>query len=257
MKLLFIGDIVGRPGRAKVKEILPGLRKDLGIDVVVACSDNLAHGRGATAETIREMMNTGVDFFTGGDHIFHNPEFAGEIEDLPIVRPANFPGEAPGYGYKIFNLGKLGRLLLINLQGKTSFGNLGYQLENPFTVADNILCEFPKEKDFFSLVDFHADATSEKNALAFYLDGRVTAVLGTHTHIPTCDPRILPKGTMFVTDVGMTGNIDSVLGVKTDIIINSFLTALPQKFEWENTGTTAFRSVLLDSASGTIKRLDF
>jgi len=257
MKLLFIGDIVGRCGRAKVKEILPRLKKDLMIDVVVACADNLAHGRGATKETIHEMMNIGVDFFTGGDHIFHNPEFADSIEDLPIVRPANFPGETPGYGYKVFDVGKQGHLLLINLQGKTSFGGLGYQLENPFVVVDNILSGFPKEENLFSVVDFHADATSEKNALAFYLDGRVNAVLGTHTHIPTCDTRVLPKGTMFVTDVGMTGSIDSVLGVKADIIINSFLTALPQKFEWENTGTTAFRSVLLDLASGTIKRLDF
>ena len=256
MKLLFIGDIVGRPGREKIKSVLPGLIKEHQIDVVVGCADNLSHGRGATPETVQEMMDAGINFFTGGDHVFHNKNFEDEIDSLPVLRAANYPGEAPGKGHELFDLGNKGYLLLINLLGRTAFGKSNSYLEDPFTTADKILSEFSGEKNVFSLIDFHAEATSEKNALGFYLDGRVDAIVGTHTHIPTCDTRTLPQGTMFVTDVGMTGNIDSVLGVKADIIINSFLTARSQKFDWEKTGATAFRSVLLDSVTKTITRLD-
>ncbi len=256
MKVLFIGDIVGSPGRDKVKSVLPGLIKEHSIDVVVGCADNLCHGRGASEKTIKEMMDVGVNFFTGGDHIFHNKDFESEIEDLPVIRAANYPAEAPGKGYELFDLGDKGYLLLINLLGRTSFSSKMAYLEDPFTTAEKILAKYSGEKNVFSLIDFHAEATSEKNALAFYLDGKVDAIVGTHTHIPTCDFRTLLNGTMFVTDVGMTGNIDSVLGVKADIIINSFLTARAQKFDWEKTGATAFRSVLLDSVTKTITRLD-
>ncbi|HDQ88821.1 MAG TPA: YmdB family metallophosphoesterase [candidate division WWE3 bacterium] len=256
MRVLFIGDIVASPGRKKVKEVLPGFIKDHSIDVVVGCADNLSHGRGAKATQIAEMMEAGINFFTGGDHIFHNREFEQEIEDLPVIRAGNYPGEAPGKGYELFDLGDKGYLLLINLLGRTSFNKSASYLEDPFTTTDRILDEFKDKQNVFKLVDFHAEATSEKNALAFYLDGRVDAVVGTHTHVPTCDNRTLPGGTMFVTDVGMTGNIDSILGVKVDIIVNSFLTARPQKFDWEKTGATAFRSVILDSVTKTITRLD-
>jgi len=257
MRILFIGDIVGRSGRKIVKEVLPDLRKNTDIDIVIGSADNLAHGRGATEGTIIEMMDSGIDYFTGGDHIFHYKEFEEEIEDLPVLRPANYPGDVPGEGYSVIDLGSKGSLLLINLMGRTSFGGPLTYLDDPFKKADEILEEFSEKDDLIRLVDFHAEATSEKNAFGFYLDGRVDAVLGTHTHIPTCDERILPAGTMFVTDVGMTGNIDSVLGVKKEIIIKLFLTARLQKFEWENTGTKALRSVLLDVDSNQIKRLDF
>ena len=257
MKILFIGDIVGSPGRTIVKEILPDLRQEEEIDVVIASADNLAGGRGATKGTVDEMRDAGVDFFTGGDHIFHHKDFEEDIEDLPVLRAANYPGDVPGKGYELIDLGEKGNLLLISLLGRTSFGGPQMYLDDPFRKVDEILEEFSKKENLISLVDFHAEATSEKNALGFYLDGKVDAVVGTHTHIPTCDNRILPLGTMFVTDVGMTGNIDSVLGVKKDIIVEFFLTARFQKFEWEKTGAKAFRSVLLDIHSNQIKRLDF
>jgi hypothetical protein len=256
MKILFIGDIVGSPGRETVKKILPNLKREHQIDVVIGCADNLSHGRGATLETVHEMMDAGIDFFTGGDHIFHNKTFEIDIDSVPVLRAANYPGESPGKGHYLFDLGSKGYLLLINLLGRTSFNKNASYLDDPFTTADKILAEYSDRKNIFSLVDFHAEATSEKNALGFYLDGRVDAIVGTHTHIPTCDTRTLSQGTMFITDVGMTGNIDSVLGVEADIIINSFLTARPQKFDWEKTGATAFRSVLLDSVNKTITRLD-
>jgi len=257
VRILFIGDIVGRPGRALVGDLLPNLRKSEDIDVVLASADNLAHGRGATRATIEEVLSYGVDLFTGGDHIFHHKGFEEDIEGLPVLRAANYPGDTPGKGYTVLDLGEKGSLLVISLLGRTSFGGPSVYLDDPFRTVDEILLEFSSFDNLVSLVDFHAEATSEKNALGFYLDGRVTGVVGSHTHIPTCDVRVLPSGTMFVTDIGMTGSIDSVLGVRSDIILNLFLTARSQKFEWEDTGTKAFRSVLLDTDSNKIKRLDF
>ena len=257
MRILFIGDIVGRPGRALVGDLLPNLRKSEDIDVVLASADNLAHGRGATKNTVGEVLSYGVDLFTGGDHIFHHKGFEEDIEGLPVLRAANYPGDTPGRGYTVLDLGEKGSLLVVSLLGRTSFGGPSVYLDDPFRVADEILEEFSSFDSLVSVIDFHAEATSEKNALGFYLDGRVTGVVGTHTHIPTCDVRVFPSGTMFVTDVGMTGSIDSVLGVRSDIILNLFLTARSQKFEWEDTGTKAFRSVLLDTDSNKIKRLDF
>jgi 2',3'-cyclic-nucleotide 2'-phosphodiesterase len=256
MKILFIGDIVASPGRDAVKKILPELKKEQNIDFVIANAENLAHGRGATTETIREMQDAGVNYFTGGDHLFWHRGFEDEVDDLPIVRPANYPAGTPGKGYALLEPKEQQSILLINLMGRTSFGSTTSLLEDPFRKADEILEEHRGISPLITLVDFHAEATSEKQALALYLDGRVTAVLGTHTHVPTCDDRLLPEGTMYVTDIGMTGNIDSVLGVKKEIIISLFLTAQNQKFEWENAGKTAFRSVILDTGNKTIVRFD-
>jgi len=257
MRILFVGDIVGKPGRTLVKDLLPDLRKSENVDIVLANADNLAHGRGATKDTVNELLGYGVDFFTGGDHIFHHKDFENDIEDLPVLRAANYPGDVPGNGYKVLDLGEKGSILVISLLGRVSFGGSSVYLNDPFRTANSILEEFSSEKRLIKFIDFHAEATSEKNALGFYLDGRVDGVVGTHTHIPTCDTRVLPLGTMFVTDVGMTGNIDSVLGVKSENILDLFLTARSQKFEWEDTGAKAFRSVLLDTDSNQIKRLDF
>jgi 2',3'-cyclic-nucleotide 2'-phosphodiesterase len=256
MKILFIGDIVAKPGREVVSQLLPKIIKENKIDFVVANAENLAHGRGATVETINEMKNCGVDFFTGGDHLFWHKDFEDNVDNLPIVRPANYPASTPGVGYSLLELKKKQKILIINLMGRTSFSGTMSLLDDPFRKADEILEKFKDDKPSVILVDFHAEATSEKAAMGFYLDGRVTAVLGTHTHIPTCDQRILPQGTMFVTDVGMTGCIDSVLGVKKDIIINLYLTATNQKFEWEEYGKTAFRGVILDTDAKTIDRCD-
>ena len=257
MKILFIGDIVAKPGREAVKKILPKIKSEKKPDFVIANAENLAHGRGATEETIREMQEAGIDYFTGGDHLFWQRGFEDVVDNLPVVRPANYPDPYPGVGEALIPLKDGTKILLINLLGRTSFSSLTTLVEDPFRTADAILEKYQDEKPDEIIIDFHAEATSEKSALGFYLDGKVTAVVGTHTHAPTCDTRVLPLGTMFVTDVGMTGNIDSVLGVKKEIIINLFLTAQKQRFEWENAGKTAFRGVLLDAYGKSIERCDY
>lgn len=254
MKILIIGDIVAKAGRTLVMEILPGIIKEKEIDFVIANAENVAHGRGANREIIENLQKAGVDFFTSGDHIFHIKNFEDEIETLPIIRPANFPEGAPGEGYKVVDAGKHGKILIINLIGRVFLNEL---VDNPFTTADQILEKFENDDISLKIVDFHAEASSEKMALAHYLDGRVDIFYGTHTHIPSADTLVLSQKTLYVSDIGMTGIIDSVLGVEKDIIIQKFLTGRKQRFEWENTGTKAFRGVLLDTDSNRIKRLDF
>jgi len=256
MKILFIGDVVAGPGRNVVKEVLPTIKKEQKIDLVLANAENLAGGRGITKETVQELVFCGIDYFTSGDHVFWQKGTEEIIDELPVLRPANYPSGTAGKGIKEIDTGKNGKVLLINLIGRTSFGNTFSLSDDPFTKADKILDQYDKDDYKAIIVDFHAEATSEKSAFGFYLDGKVTAVIGTHTHIPTCDNRVLPEGTMFITDVGMTGAIDSVLGVEKEIIINLYKTARNQKFEWKSTGTKAFRSVLLDTVASTIKRLD-
>jgi metallophosphoesterase (TIGR00282 family) len=255
MKILFIGDIVAEPGRKAVKKILPDLKNELNIDLVLANAENIAGGRGITVDTVKELQDAGIDYFTSGDHVFWQKETEKFIDSVSVLRPANYPKGTPGKGFEIIDTGKNGRVLLINLMGRTSFGGIFSYLDDPFSKFDEILEE---NREGFSaiIVDFHGEATSEKQAFGFYADGKVTAVLGTHTHVPTCDHRVLPKGTMYVTDVGMTGVLDSVLGVKEELIIDLLRTARNQKFEWKNTGTKAFRSVLLDTVKKSIERID-
>ncbi|MBI2414954.1 YmdB family metallophosphoesterase [candidate division WWE3 bacterium] len=252
MRILFIGDIVSRPGRDAVKHVLPGIIKEEEIDFVIANAENLAHGRGATVGTIEEMQDAGVDFFTGGDHLFWHAGFDVDIKDLPVIRPANYPDTVPGEGFKVVETDK-GRLLIIDLMGQTFINE---PLSNPFIEVDTILDKFKNEKLDGILVEFHGEATSDKVAMGFYLDGRVNALVGTHTHIPTCDEKLLPKGTMYITDIGMTGCIDSVLGVKKEIILDRVVRAKKQKFEWETVGRSEFRSVLVDITTKEIRRVD-
>lgn len=253
MKIVFIGDIVARPGRTAVKDVLPKLIKEIDPDLIIANVENLAHGRGVTDTTIREMKDAGIDVFTSGDHVFWQRDSEDVIDNTPIIRPANYPKEEPGIGFRVVDLGKNGNILIINLMGRTF---LNERLDDPFKKADEILAEHQGQNLSAILVDFHAEVTSEKHALAFYLDGRVDAVVGTHTHVPTCDQRVLPEGTMYVSDAGMTGNIDSVLGVKKDIIMDLYLTGRNQRFEWEDTGKRAFRSVIIDTENKEIDRYD-
>jgi len=257
MKILYIGEIVAKLGRKAVKEVLPTLLYGDSIDLVVGNAENLAGGRGATKETLQEMMAVGVKYFTGGDHIFWHKDLEDDLEGLPLVCPANFPEPVPG---KIFGIAetKEGRVVLLNLMGRT-FMNENF--DSPFQKIDFLLDSFlpaqgvDAQKDFI-LVDFHAEASSEKLAFANYVDGRVGAVIGSHTHIPTADPQILPKGMYFISDAGMTGSADSILGVKTEIILNRYLTARHQKFEWEEQGRAWFRSVLIDTKAKQISRSD-
>jgi len=243
VKILFIGDIVASLGRATVGKLLPNIKKADNISLAIANGENLAHGRGLTAEKVQEVLGFGVDYFTSGDHVFRIPKFAGDIDSLPVLRPANWPQGTPGKGHTILDLGKEGKILLVNLLGIT---NINGPTENPFYTIDNILQEFEKENFRAILVDFHAEVTSEARAFGFYVDGRVTAVFGTHSHVPTADAQVLPKGTAYITDVGMVGAKDSVLGVEPQIIIDRFTKVPGEKFEWVESGSSVFNSVLLE-----------
>lgn len=250
MKILFIGDIVSHLGRTTVASLLPKIKKSDSVDLVIANVENLAGGRGATQETVQEMIDSGVDYGTSGDHIFFLEEFCEEIESVPVLRPANYPEDVPGSGYAVIDTGKE-KVLLINLLG-SSVNASGASC--PFRTADQILAELGSEVAA-TIIDFHAEGTSEKRALGFYLDGRVTAVLGTHTHVPTADAQILPQGTGYVTDVGMCGAKNSVLGVKTETIIDRFKSPYRKPFEWVRDGPAVFNAVLIetDKAGKTIK----
>ncbi len=252
MRILLIGDIVARPGRAAVNEVLPKIIEEENVEFVIANAENLAHGRGATAGTLDEMMDAGVDFFTGGDHLFWHKGFDKEVENYPIIRPANYPETMAGDGYKIVEADQA-RILIINLMGQAFINE---PVSNPFNKIEEILEQVEENSYDISIVDLHAEATSDKIAFGFFVDGKIDAVFGTHTHVPTCDERVLPKGTMFITDAGMTGNIDSVLGVKKEIIIDRVVHANKQRFVWELEGRTEFRSVLVDTDTKEIKRVD-
>lgn len=232
MQILFIGDIFGRPGRTIVQERLPSLLKQHSIDLVIANGENAAAGFGITPALTEELFELGIDVLTSGNHIwdkreiidyFHvaNGDFYSPARRL--LRPANYPPGMPGWGVYQGRKGDIGYAVL-NLQGRVFMASN----DDPFRVADQLLKEI---KSKVIVVDIHAEATSEKMSMGWYLDGRVTAVVGTHTHVPTADERVLPGGTAYITDVGMTGPYDSVIGVKKELIVGKFLNNLPVRFE--------------------------
>jgi len=230
MNILFIGDIFGRPGRNAVKKLLRKYREEHGIHLVIANGENMHHGKGVSEENISDMRQAGVDFFTSGNHVWKDRSFVPLMDKktMPLIRPANYPGGVPGRGWQIIEGSLKQRVLVINLMGRVF---MPQDLDCPFRTADRILKETAGEYLNAIIVDFHAEATSEKMALAHYLDGRVSAVLGTHTHVATADERILSEGTAYQTDVGFTGPIDSVIGAEKTAIISHFLTQLPMKIE--------------------------
>jgi len=231
-----VGDVIGRPGRRAVASMLPGLRREYEVDLVIANGENAAGGLGLTTETAKELFEAGVDVITSGNHIWDQREIIPTLDsDLAILRPLNYPPGVPGRGYLI-----KGQALVVNLIGRTFMGNF----DCPFRAMDQLLEELG-DKPSVTIVDFHAEATSEKAALGWYLDGRVSAVLGTHTHVGTIDARLLPKGTAFITDVGMTGPIDSVIGDDTDAVIRRFLTQLPHRLS-VGKGSVILNSVLVE-----------
>ena len=244
LKILFIGDVVGRIGRETVQKVLPDLKKKKDLDLVIANGENLAHGMGVTLKTVTEVFDAGVDYLTSGNHLWDKKDYQEVLEKYPqqIIRPANYPLDAPGKGYQIVRVGGK-KVLIINLIGRVFFPD---DYDCPFQKVSEILEECSHEKLAAIIVDFHAEATSEKNALGFYLDGKVSAVLGTHTHVPTEDYQILPKGTAYLTDLGMTGPKDSILGVQKEIIIKKFLTQMPQKFEVQDEGQGIFNALYLE-----------
>ena len=234
-----IGDVIGKPGRMALKTLLPDLRRELALDMVVANGENSAGGFGITPETTQDLLSSGVDLLTTGNHIWDKKEIIPQLDEgLPVIRPANYPPTAPGQGYMI-----MGDVMVMNLMGRVFLANL----DCPFRTADAILEEVQRMSSppRVVLVDMHAEATSEKQAIAWYLDGRVSAVVGTHTHVPTADPRVLPKGTGFVTDLGMTGPYNSIIGSTIDTVIEKFLTQMPNRGSVPG-GPVMMNSVLID-----------
>lgn len=251
MRLLLIGDVVGKAGRRAVVALTPGLREDLRLDYVIANAENAAAGRGTTEKIARQLLEAGVDVLTGGNHTWAIADFAAALDgDLPLLRPANYPAGAAGRGVWSDQ-----RLTVMNLIGRTFMA----PLDDPFAAVDALLAEAPPGRPV--VVDFHAEATSEKQAFAWHLDGRVAAVVGTHTHVPTADARLLPQGTAFVTDIGMCGARDSIIGTQAEAVLRLFRTGLPTRLPPQERGPAVFHSVLIeiDDASGRarcIERID-
>jgi hypothetical protein len=248
LKLLFIGDIVGRPGRDAVKGCLADLVKRHQIDFVIANGENAAGGMGITSTVAEELFQAGVDVLTTGNHVWRQKEALTYLEAEPrVLRPANYPRGAPGRGGEVFVTSHTGAIGVVNVQGRTFME----PIDCPFRAADMEI-ERLRGRANVILVDVHAEATSEKLAMGWYLDGRVSAVIGTHTHVQTADERILPKGTAYITDVGMTGPRDSILGVKAETIIQRFLTGMPARFELaEGTLLLGGAIVDIDTETGT------
>lgn len=248
MKILFIGDIVGRPGRETIAELLPRLKSEFQIDMVIANAENAAGGSGITASVANELFSQGIDVLTSGDHIFKRKESFSIIDHPKILRPANLPENVPGKGFILFKY-KQEKIAVINLQGRV-FMN---PIDCPFRVVRSILATFDPTVKII-VVDIHAEATSEKIALGWFLDGKVSACLGTHTHVQTADENILPGGSAFITDVGMTGSCASVIGRKKEQIIERFLSSIPTRFELAR-GDEQLQAVLLeiDEKSGKAK----
>lgn len=224
MKVLFIGDVVGGPGRRGLAAAMPELRERFVPEMVVVNGENSAGGMGITEKTAKALFDAGADVITTGNHVYRHREVYGYLNRTDrVVRPANYPYANPGRGYTVIEAGG-SRVGVINLSGA-----IGLQVaRSPFHEVDAIL---EKIECDFALVDFHAEVTSEKVAMGWHLDGRVAAVLGTHTHVPTADARVLPEGTAFISDVGMTGSRTSVLGVKPELILEQMITQMPVKFE--------------------------
>jgi metallophosphoesterase (TIGR00282 family) len=227
MRILFIGDIVGKPGRRAVRELLPGIIEEHRIDMVIANCENAAAGFGVTSEIVEELYGNRINILTSGNHIWDKKEIMEFVEGYDmLLRPANYPAGVPGRGSAVTAAEEGTRVGVINLAGRVFM----HPLDCPFRTADREI-EKMKNRTRVIIVDMHAEATSEKSAMGWYLDGRVTAVLGTHTHVQTADERILPGGTAFITDVGMTGPFDSVIGIKKESILNRFLLQIPNKFD--------------------------
>ena len=236
MIILAIGDIIGSPGRRAVKEILPVLKQQYGIDFVIANGENVAGGLGLTLNTAEELFDAGVDVITSGNHIWAQKEILPYLDsEMPILRPLNYPPGVPGRGYLLFD----NRMVVVNLIGRTFIGNF----DCPFRAMDKLLAEL-KARPSFIIIDFHAEATSEKMALGRYLDGRVSAVLGTHTHVGTIDAQLLPGGTAYVTDIGMTGPVNSVIGDDTETVLSRFLSMIPHRLA-VGKGRVVFNAILV------------
>jgi metallophosphoesterase (TIGR00282 family) len=246
LRILAIGDIIGKPGRKAVKEILPGLCHEHNINLVIGNGENAASGAGLTPSIAEELFDSGIDVITTGNHIWAYKEIIPYLDsELALLRPLNYPPTNPGRGYLLKK-----NALIVNLLGRVFIGNF----DCPFRAMDQLLAEFG-HKSIPIIVDFHAEATSEKVAMGKYLDGRVSAVLGTHTHVGTIDAHISPGGTAYVTDIGMVGPTDSVIGDDPDSVINRFLTQIPSRLS-VGKGKVSFDAILVEVDKNTGKAVD-
>ncbi|MEE9285778.1 MAG: TIGR00282 family metallophosphoesterase [Dehalococcoidia bacterium] len=236
MRILMMGDVVGKPGRRGIQKLLPELREELGVDLAIANAENAAGGLGLTPETAQELYGAGVDVLTTGNHTWAKKEIIPYLDtEAPIVRPANFPPGTPGRGYLLYK-----DALIVSVIGRVFM----QPADDPFRIVDQVL-DAVANRARVIIVDCHAEATSEMGAMGWYLDGRVSAVLGTHTHVGTVDARVLPKGTAFITDVGMVGPRDSVIGNGVDEVLERFLTPMHVRLTVPS-GVVSFNAVLVD-----------
>jgi len=252
LNVLFIGDIVGKPGRQIVKSILPKIIEQYKIEFVIANAENAAGGFGITENVAQELFSYGIDLITTGNHVWDKKESIPYIaKESRILRPLNYPAGVPGFGSIVTKTRKNNTIAVINVSGRV-FMNL---LDCPFRTTGEEIRKI-REQTNFIFIDFHAEATSEKMAFAYYFDGHVSAVVGTHTHVQTADERILPKGTAYITDVGMTGPEDSIIGFKKDEVIEKFLTQMPKKFDVPSIASI-FSAVVVevDKASALAKNI--
>ena len=253
MKLLFVGDVIGKPGRRALRNLLPRLVDRHRADYAVVNVENSAGGFGITPEVLKDIQDLPIDVFTTGNHVWDKKEGVEILDRVPnLLRPANYPEGNPGKGVHVGETAAGIPVAVVNLEGMVFMSNL----DSPFRVADRLLKELdPGVK--VVLVDFHAEATSEKQAMGFYLDGRVSAVLGTHTHVPTADERVLPKGTALLTDVGMTGPYESIIGMRADKVLKRFLLQTPSSFEVAKRDVRLAGAVIeVDEATGKARSIE-
>ena len=246
MKILAIGDIIGSPGRTYLKENLQSIKKEYNIDFIIANGENSSGGLGMNLRAATELFDAGVNAITLGNHTWRKKEILRVIDDSRVIRPINYLEGTPGKGYRTFSVnGK--KILIINAVGRIYMDPVG----NPYIIVRNIVNEFLNKVDII-IVDFHAEATSEKKAMGYLLDGKVNLVFGTHTHVQTADDTLLPKGTAYITDIGMTGPKDSIIGADKSVIINTFLTEIPEKRPIAS-GECMFNAVIIDVNDETNK----
>jgi metallophosphoesterase (TIGR00282 family) len=247
VRCLVIGDVIGKPGRLAAYELIPELRRSHDLDVVIANGENVAAGAGLTPRLAEELLAGGIDVITSGNHIWDKREIYDYLEtDRPVLRPLNYPDTAPGRGWVIHHTDAGVEVAVINAMGRV-FMN---QLDSPFATLDALLDGAAEPLPPVRILDFHCEVTSEKNAMGWYLDGRVSAVVGTHTHVPTADARILPKGTAYVSDIGMTGPRDSIIGMKVETVLPRFTAHLPTRFEVA-AGPVTFNAVIIEADVAT------
>lgn len=255
MKILFFGDVYGKPGRQALAKVLPGLANTLKPDFILANVENLAHGRGPSEKQLYELIELGVDGFTSGNHIFDSEGgiALASNEDFPLVRPANYPAEVPGKAYFVLKKGRQ-KLFITNLLGRVFMGD---PIDNPFSVADKMIKEAQKLKIKNIFIDFHAEATSEKTMFGAHLDGKASAAVGTHTHVQTADERILPDGTAYISDVGMCGVLNSIIGASVEVARKRFLHNLPVKLEVAEGAPLVVSGVLIElKKDGKAKKIE-